>query len=597
MYLRQVVIENSGSLRWLNLTLAFTTAGLPKPLILVGGNGGGKTNFLSTVADALFEAAAVHHDNVLPSRGTGRAWFRIVGGATLTSGTSGGFSLLRFEDGGASLFFREKSGNVDPVAALARVPTDFAGQVRWSDKETLKDFHIDDDRSRSVFAEGVYAYFPSSRSEVPYWLNREAIPSVSFDTAPQFSKRLAKPIYVEHALEQFKQWLLGVLADSRSEIRPVVNNGNVQWGFVGDASNSLMSAPVLHSCNLILQDIMSDKDASFFWTGRKSPQKVAIIRNGQIALPTLDALSAGQSILLGMFGTILRYGDLSRIGSHIDLGSIDGICLIDEVDAHVHIELQHKILPKLIRLFPKIQFILSSHSPLFVLGMEKEFGPEGMQVVEMPNGLPVGAESYAEFGKALDALAATSAFTSKVVAEARRDGKPIVYVEGETDAPYLKRAASLLGPADLLERCDIEWIGAKDEGGQGFHTGKDALKHTLSVLRANPSLVSRHILLLHDNDSNAGDQDYEGFSVRKLPNNPENTKVLSGIENFLSEICIEERFYQTKETKKANGDTVTTRTLRKADLCEAMCSGGTAEQFSAFKEALSIIESYLSKTR
>lgn len=597
MYLKQAVIENSGSLRRLSVNLPFTAAGLPTPLILVGGNGGGKTNFLSTVADALFEAAAAHYDNVLPSRGAGRAWFRLVGGHTVTTGTLGGFSLLRFEEAGESLFYREKAGQVNPTTASTRVPNEFAGQLNWPEEGSFKDFGIGDDRSRTVFAEGVYAYFPSSRSEVPYWLNREAIPEVTFDTAPHFSKRLTKPIYVEHALEQFKQWLIGVLADTRMEIRSHLVDGAIQWSFLGDPTNATRSSEVLMSCNALLQDIMSDPSMFFQWTGRRSSEKVAVVGNGQIALPNLDALSAGQSILLAMFGTILRYGDLSRGASNIDLASIKGICLIDEVDAHVHIELQHKVLPKLIKLFPKVQFILSSHSPLFVLGMEKEFGPEGIQVIEMPNGVPVGAESYAEFGKALEALAATGAFTKKVVAEAHRDGKPIVYVEGETDAPYLKRAAVLRGRADLLEQCDIEWIGAKDEGGQGFHTGKDALKHTLSVLRANPKLAGHHILLLYDNDTNVVDQDYDGFSVRKLPFNPNNEKVSAGIENLLSADCIEDRFYRIKETKKPNGDTMVSRTLRKADLCEAICSGGTAEQFTAFDEGLNTIGNYLSQAR
>ena len=593
MYLKQAVIENSGSLRWFNVDLGFSVAGLPKPLILVGGNGGGKTNFLATVADALFEAAAVHYDNVLSSRGTARAWFRIVGGRTLTAGTLGGFSLLRFEDAGENRFFREKTGQINITTASTRVPSNFVNQLTWPEDGSLKEFGISDERSRIVFAEGAYTYFPSNRSEVPYWLNREAIPEVIFDTAPKFSKRLIKPIYVEHALEQFKQWLIGLLADARVEIISQLNNGNLQWSVVGDPSSPKLSSGMIKSCNTLLQDIMSDPSLRLVWTGRKTSEKVAIVRDNQVVLSSLDALSAGQSILLGMFGTILRYGDMSQDGSDVDLASIEGICIIDEVDAHVHIELQHKILPKIIKRFPKVQFILSSHSPLFVLGMEKEFGSERMQVIEMPNGVPVGAESYREFGTALEALAATSTFTAKVVAEARKDGKPIVYVEGETDAPYLKRAAVLRGRVDLLERCAIEWIGAKDEGGQAFHTGKDALKHTLSVLRANPKLASRNILLLYDNDINVVDQDYDGFSVRKMPINPDNKKVLAGIENLLSEDCIEEAFYRVKATTKPNGDTNVSRTLRKAELCESICLSGTREQFAAFDKCLDIIERYL----
>ena len=44
----------------------------------------------------------------------------------------------------------------------------------------------------------------------------------------------------------------------------------------------------------------------------------------------------------------------------------EGIVLIDEVENHLHVSLQQKVMPILIKLFPKIQFIVTSHSP-FVL--------------------------------------------------------------------------------------------------------------------------------------------------------------------------------------------------------------------------------------
>jgi len=45
---------------------------------------------------------------------------------------------------------------------------------------------------------------------------------------------------------------------------------------------------------------------------------------------------------------------------------IEGIVLIDEIETHLHIELQKDILPFLTEMFPNIQFIVSSHSP-FIL--------------------------------------------------------------------------------------------------------------------------------------------------------------------------------------------------------------------------------------
>lgn len=43
-----------------------------------------------------------------------------------------------------------------------------------------------------------------------------------------------------------------------------------------------------------------------------------------------------------------------------------GIVLIDEVETHLHLELQRIIMPILVSVFPNIQFIITTHSP-FVL--------------------------------------------------------------------------------------------------------------------------------------------------------------------------------------------------------------------------------------
>lgn len=45
---------------------------------------------------------------------------------------------------------------------------------------------------------------------------------------------------------------------------------------------------------------------------------------------------------------------------------MEGIVLIDEIETHLHVELQKEIVPILTELFPNLQFILTTHSP-FVL--------------------------------------------------------------------------------------------------------------------------------------------------------------------------------------------------------------------------------------
>jgi hypothetical protein len=78
---------------------------------------------------------------------------------------------------------------------------------------------------------------------------------------------------------------------------------------------------------------------------------------------SFDTLASGYAAVLDIVADlIIRMGKNYR--GRFD---VPGIVLIDEVDAHLHLSLQKDILPLLTGLFPRIQFIVTTHSP-FVLG-------------------------------------------------------------------------------------------------------------------------------------------------------------------------------------------------------------------------------------
>ena len=72
-----------------------------------------------------------------------------------------------------------------------------------------------------------------------------------------------------------------------------------------------------------------------------------------------DELSSGYSAIIDIVTDLMMRME-KNYGKNYDM---EGVVLIDEVDAHLHIELQRKILPFLTELFPNIQFIVSTHSP------------------------------------------------------------------------------------------------------------------------------------------------------------------------------------------------------------------------------------------
>ncbi len=50
--------------------------------------------------------------------------------------------------------------------------------------------------------------------------------------------------------------------------------------------------------------------------------------------------------------------------------NLPGIVIVDEIEMHLHLELQRNILPLLTKFFPNIQFIVTSHSPFILNSIE-----------------------------------------------------------------------------------------------------------------------------------------------------------------------------------------------------------------------------------
>lgn len=77
-----------------------------------------------------------------------------------------------------------------------------------------------------------------------------------------------------------------------------------------------------------------------------------------------DQLSDGYSAIIRIVADlILRMEQNWVLNDKISSYDIEGVALIDELETHLHIELQRKILPFLTSFFPRIQFIVTTHSP------------------------------------------------------------------------------------------------------------------------------------------------------------------------------------------------------------------------------------------
>lgn len=75
-----------------------------------------------------------------------------------------------------------------------------------------------------------------------------------------------------------------------------------------------------------------------------------------------QTLSSGYSSIFTIYTELMMRSQFLNILPD----ELNGIVLIDEIDAHLHISLQRKILPFFIKSFPNIQFIVTTHSPFVI---------------------------------------------------------------------------------------------------------------------------------------------------------------------------------------------------------------------------------------
>jgi len=85
---------------------------------------------------------------------------------------------------------------------------------------------------------------------------------------------------------------------------------------------------------------------------------------------TLNQLPAGFSALISILMDLLVRVDVIRKAKKDFSFDPPGIVLIDEPETHLHLEIQYEVLPLLTELFPKLQFIVATHSPAVISSLE-----------------------------------------------------------------------------------------------------------------------------------------------------------------------------------------------------------------------------------
>ena len=602
MYISDIKIKNYGPITDLNINLPITD-GSPKPLILVGQNGSGKSLLLANIVNALIAGRqTVYDDNEVES---GKVYkYRMP--SYISSGTDYSYSLVKFQSGANveelqlnNIKSRHNVGDraLTDLAIYQMTPPEQASSFS-------SNFNSHLETAATVFEQQCCLYYPVNRNENPAWLNIEDIKTrASFTKLKSILRYSNRNLVVSSALEANRDWILDLVLD-RSLYDLKTEEITIPTGLPGKniALTNFIgyqgpSADVYGTILKLVRIILRQGENVRLAIGTRKSRQISILRNEQEWIPNLFQLSTGETQLLNLFLTIIKDFDLCA-AEFSEMSDVKGIVVIDEIDMHLHTSQQINVLPELIASFPKVQFIITTHSPLFLIGLQRKLGVDGFSALQMPTGSPVSVEEFSEFEHAYEAFVQTERHKDEIKKSINESNKPLIYVEGDYDIRYLNRAAFLLKQQPLLEKFRIE-----DGGGFG-----NLDKIWRSYENPTSSILPHKLILLYDCDVKKTNTDKGQISRRTMPQQA-NAPIPIGIENLFPEktiIHLEQinpQFidFQPAMTRRERNVEIQSPAVRtvnrdeKGNMCNWLCEHGTIEDFSNFTQVFDIISDVLSR--
>lgn len=297
----------------------------------------------------------------------------------------------------------------------------------------------------------------------------------------------------------------------------------------------------------------------------------------------------GKELEISLYGSgFLQVLEIFSTLKFLDNNNGLNILLIDEPDSHIHSSIQSALIDEL-RKIEQSQIFVISHNDRFVnKSANKELYYINKNIKDNQKLEVLAIDKFKDVKDELGGILYRLEYMN--------NNKPIIFVEGEMDEKYLRKALEL---AELEWDVDISWIGRYD-GNKAKFAGDVSLNQTKEFILSNHFIINKPILLLYDCDTNKQDEDFkvEKLYIRKVPKNETNQLYKKGIENFL---CLQDDFEKdryfeirdfSKEDDYGGGYFGKEYKLKKIELCNDIC-----DNYENKKEYLQNIIDYLKKIK
>jgi len=559
MYLKNIAINSLGPINQMAIDLPFNPDGNPLPVILVGKNGTGKTLITSSIVDSLIEIKRTEFNGIkeVPLN----KYYKATKKDYIKEGSN--FSLCRivYNANGKEIKYYDIAAK-NPISAIETLKH---YQIGFAEKFKENGFYKEiEGEHKNIFENNAILFFPVNRYYNPAWLVEKD--DVRHKIVVKYLGEDHESLIKTDVISEIEVWLLDVLLDSyiydskdqfvnvyfnkeeetqaipvRIQLNPVGTNTSIR-----ESINSILTS-------LYKAKFTDLEYARFGVSNRSLGRKISvhIKRSGtdeQTIASTFSHLSSGEAMLVALFCSIIKSYDEHNMGN-FSLADAKGIVIIDEIDLNLHIEHTKEVLPKLIKMFPKVQFIITSHSPFFLLGMRDAFGEE-CNIINMPNGEVISSNEFIEVSNAYDLF--LSAFETdrenlRALSEKiKNQAKTIIITEGKTDWKHIKNALNHFKLNGRFIKIDVDFHEYDDASFSDSH---------LNTYLTNASKVhnERKIIGIFDRDEGYGKK-YSNIDFHDFKNNVYAISIPQPSHRTYHEgICVE-FLYEDSDLKRVNSD-------------------------------------------
>ncbi|MHC9002242.1 AAA family ATPase [Enterobacter adelaidei] len=562
MYLKNIQIHNYGAIQKINIEFPFNDDGTPKPVVLVGKNGSGKTLLTSSIVDSLIQIKRLEFHSIAEAKDS--SYYKAGKKDYIREGQS--FSFVRISyalNNDSRLIYNDIASHspIDTRKTLEHYNINFRHD--FNDNGFTKSI---DGEAKGIFSKNAILYFPVNRYYNPAWLVERTDPRI--ETIESYVGQNTDNFIKTNVINSIESWILDVILDSELYEKRVIPaqpfilvegtyhpyNGTL----IGQKEGKNTQIQLL--INKVLTTILKSKipnlaSARFGISSKESGRKISVIirkkgsNTDETIAPTFSHMSSGEAMLVALFCSIIKNFDSVSNEDKLNLTEITGLVIIDEIDLNLHIEYAKKAVPELLRLFPKVQFIITSHSPFFLLGMKDAFN-FNYQIISTPDGEIIEESDFEELQTAysifIDRFEDIKGNLNILESEIYKSTRALVITEGKTDWKHIKSA--LLHFQSKGEFTDLDFV---------FHEYEDASfsDDKLNNFLTNVAQVSNNkkIIGIFDRDEGNG-RKYSRNRINMLGNNvyaitipqPEHRSYHDGI-------CIE-FMYKDKDLFKQNKD-------------------------------------------